>query len=94
MNNDMTNFNRRIQNSIVLLVSRHGGEIHGSWFEIADFIQSEMSGVLDDDCVHRMKAHLMAVGLDCLTANSPVVFFKTPDHMAPLNLILRELVHE
>jgi len=92
MTNDMTNFNRRIQNAIVLLVNRHGGEIHGSWFEIADLIQSEMGGVIDDEDVHLMRRHLQAVGLEHLTEGSPVAFFRMPCAGAELNLVDRRLL--
>ena len=89
--NDMTSFNRRIQNCIALVVNRHGGEIHGSWFQIADVIQMELGGVIDDECVHQMRRHLMAVGLDHHTANSPVVFFRGDG--GEINLVDRTLVY-
>lgn len=91
---DLVSFNKRITNTIVLLVNRHGGEIHGSWFQIADLIQTEMGGVFDDDDVHRMREHIMEVGLEHLTANSPVVFFSMSDPRAPLNLVDRRLVYD
>lgn len=94
MYNDMTNFNRRIQNCIVLLVNRHGGEIHGSWFQIAELIQDEMGGIIDDEDVQLMKDHIMAVGLEHLTEGSPVVFFKMNCPMGALNLVDRKLVYD
>lgn len=91
---DLVSFNRRITNCIVLLVNRHGGEIHGSWFQIADLIQTEMGGVIDDADVEMMKWHLMEVGLEHLTENSPVVFFRMPCPMGVLNLVDRSLVYD
>lgn len=92
MYNDLSNFNRRIQNVIVLLINRHGGEIHGSWFEIADLIQMELGGVVDDEDTHMMRRHLQAVGFDHLTANSAVVYFH--NGRDPINLVDRSLVYE
>lgn len=91
---DLVSFNRRITNTIVLLVNRHGGEVHGSWFEIADLIQTEMGGVIEDEDVHMMKNHIMAVGLEHLTEGSPVVFFRMPDPRGQLNIVDRELVYD
>lgn len=87
-----SNFNRMITNSIVLAV-RHSeqGEVHGSWPVIADRILCELNGYCDhDEIVGRMQAHLIAVGLDYLTAGSPVVFFRSMT--GELNLVAKELV--
>lgn len=87
-----SNFNRMIANSIVLAV-RHSeqGEVHGSWPVIADKILCELNGYGDHgDIVDRMQQHLIAVGLDYLTANSPVVFFRSMS--GELNLVAKELV--
>lgn len=89
-----SNFNRMITNSIVLAV-RHSeqGEVHGSWPVIADRILCELNGYDDhDEIVDRMQQHLMAVGLDYLTAGSPVAFFRGDG--GELNLVSRELVYD
>jgi len=86
-----SNFNRMITNSIVLAVRfSETGEVHGSWPVIADKILCELNGYDDhDEVLGKMQQHLMAVGLDHLTANSPVVFFRGDG--GELNLVLREL---
>lgn len=87
-----SNFNRMITNSIVLAV-RHSetGELHGGWPKIADAIYYEMCGIEPcDEVLRRMQEHLFAAGLDYLTANSPVIFFRSMD--GELNLVSRELV--
>lgn len=90
--NPETVFNREILNSICILVRQsEQGEIHGSWPVIADKILCEMMGHDDhDEIVDRMQRHLLAVGLDYLTAGSPVVFFRSMT--GELNLVSRELV--
>lgn len=91
MINNMSSFNRCIQNAVVLLVARHGGEFHGSWFQVADLIQMEVGGVIDDECTHQMRRHLQAVTLDYIVAGSPVVFFKSRN--GDLNLVDEGLVY-
>lgn len=92
MINTMSHFNRCIQNAVVLLVARHGGEIHGSWFQVSDLIQMEVGGVIDDECAHQMRRHLMAVTMDYIVAGSPVVFFKSRN--GDLHLVAKELIDE
>ncbi|WP_332820469.1 hypothetical protein [Pseudomonas sp.] len=73
---ELTNFNRRILNSLLIVVRQNQGAIFGSWFQVADLIQTEMGGVTDDEDVHRMRRHLMAVGFDHLTEGSPLAYFR------------------
>lgn len=73
---ELSNFNRRILNSLLIVVRQNQGAVFGSWFQVADLIQSEMGGVTDDDDVHRMRRHLMAIGFEHLTANSPLAYFR------------------
>lgn len=88
----MTIFNRQILSSICILVRQsEQGEIHGSWPVIADKILCELMGYDDHDGVaDRMQRHLIAVGLQHITANSPVVFFRSMT--GELNLVARELI--
>lgn len=72
----LTLFNRRILNSLQIVVRQNRGAIFGSWFQIADVIQTELGGVTDDDDVHRMRRHLMAITFDHLVEGSDLVYFR------------------
>lgn len=87
-----SNFNRMITNSIIMAVQHsETGELHGGWPAIADAILWELNGIEPgDEVLGKMQAHLIAVGLDYLTANSPVVFFRSMS--GELNLVSRELI--
>lgn len=73
---ELSNFNRRILNSLLIVVRQHQGAIFGSWFQVSDLIQMEMGGVSDDEDVHRMRRHLMALTFDHLVEGSPLAYFR------------------
>lgn len=74
--NEMTYFNRLILNNLMIAVRRNQGALFGSWFKVSDVIQTEMGGVTDDEDVHRMRRHLMAITFDHLTEGSDLVYFR------------------
>lgn len=89
-----SNFNRMITNSIVLAVQHsEQGELHGSWPKIADALLWELNGhEACDEVLDRMQRHLIAIGLEYLTAGSPVAFFRSMD--GSLHLVAKELCDE
>lgn len=90
----MTVFNRQILNSICILVRQNGGELHGHWPLIADKVACDLGLSIEayDEIAQKMQDHLIAVGLDHITAGSPVVFFRSMS--GELHLVSKELLHE
>lgn len=89
---ELTLFNRRILNSLLIAVKRNQGALFGSWFQIADLIQTELGGVIDDEDVHRMRRHLMALTFDHLTEGSDLAYFRAinGDHHFVEKVLLNE----
>lgn len=73
---ELTYFNRLLLNNLLIAVRANKGALFGSWWKIADTIQTELGGPSEDDQVNRMKSHLMAIGFDHLTEGSPLAYFK------------------
>ena len=86
----LTNFERQIISAVCILVRQNEGEIHGDWFALADKIACEVGFSESTEIVLKMQRHLQELGLEVLTAGSPVVFFKSMN--GELNLVYRELV--
>ena len=87
----LTTFEKQIVNAICILVRQNEGEIHGDWFAIADRIACEIGFCESTEIVEKMQAKLMEIGLEVLTAGSPVVFFRSMT--GELNLVDRECVY-
>lgn len=92
MHNDMSNFNRQIQNAAAIALAQHGGEAHGRLWKIADLIASEMYGPAEPHDISLMKQHMLAVGIEHLFEGSPVVCFRGGDD--DYSLVDRRLLNE
>ena len=88
----LTVFERQIINAMCIIVRQNGGEVHGDMFSLADRIACEIGFTESTEIVLKMQRHLQEVGLEVLTAGSPVVFFRSMN--GELNLVDRELVYE
>ena len=88
----LTVFERQIINAMCILVKQSGGEIHGTWPVLADRIAYEMGFYPSGEIVEKMQNKLQEIGLEVLTAGSPVVFFRSMN--GELNLVDRDLVYE
>jgi hypothetical protein len=86
----LTTFERQIVNAMAILVRQNGGEIHGDMLLLADRIACEIGFTESTEIVQKMQTKLQEIGLETLTANSPVVFFRSIT--GELNLVDRELV--
>jgi hypothetical protein len=87
----MANLEKQIISAMCVLVRQNEGEIHGDWFSLADRIACEIGFTESTEIVEKMQNHLMEIGLETLTENSPVVFFRSMT--GELNLVDRGLVY-
>lgn len=89
---DLTNFNRRIVNTLCICARKNGGEVHGSVPAIAVLVLEEMNGAVFDESLKRMRDHLHAVGFEHLTEGSPLVYFLGPNNVH--HFVLQEALNE
>lgn len=84
---------KAILSAITTLVRRNEGEIHGDWDSITDQLLCEMGGPMDREnfILQEFEQYLRNLGLEQLTANSPVEFIKGMG--GELNFIDRSLVY-
>ncbi|MFW0758933.1 hypothetical protein ACN1C3_30185 [Pseudomonas sp. H11T01] len=70
------------------------GEIHGTFENVADRILCEIGGPVDhcEDIQKEFELYLRNLGLEYLTANTPIAFFKSMS--GELNFVDRKLVYE
>lgn len=82
---------KMIMSAIQTLVRQNQGEIHGDWNSISDRLMCEMGGDPSDEIIKLFEEYLRNLGLEKLTENSPIAFFKGVS--GEINFVDRKLIY-